>query len=523
MAAGVGRALISRWRRFERPVVVTGALIVLAIAIVPPLGHVLLGLVEASAAFGLLVSGRLWTLLARSAFLSLAVTVAAVGVGVPLGVLFARADVRHRRLLVAGHLSIASLPPFLPALGWFHIFGRQGLLGTELSSRALFSEVGVVGVMASCFAPFVSALTALGVSGVDETLEDAARISVGPFRAASLVLVPCAAPAISLAALVVFALSFSELGVPMFFGVDVYPTVVFARLGGMDFAPGEAAVLMLPLVLIALMLAGLERRFAGRRALVAIGGMRASERSLFPARACVITVLSGGALVSLAPTVALLISALDGDVSAAWNWLANAPLVSLFSSATAAGITTLLAMVLGGELAKRSAAGMAADGLSTLAFLMPSSILGVGLIAAWNRESTGWLYGSVAILVVGFVARYGAIALRTYAATLTQIPTSLDDAARVAGVGYCSRLGLSWGMSRRGLAGTYLLALLFALRDLETAVLYYPPAGQPLTVRIFTLEANGPPGVVAALALFHVMLTLSAVALGGHLLSRIGR
>jgi iron(III) transport system permease protein len=72
----------------------------------------------------------------------------------------------------------------------------------------------------------------------------------------------------------------------------------------------------------------------------------------------------------------------------------------------------------------------------------------------------------------------------------------------------------------RGIAGTFLLALIFALRDLETAVLYYPPGRQPLTVRIFTLEANGPPGVVAALAVLHVALTLAALALGAVLLRR---
>jgi iron(III) transport system permease protein len=76
------------------------------------------------------------------------------------------------------------------------------------------------------------------------------------------------------------------------------------------------------------------------------------------------------------------------------------------------------------------------------------------------------------------------------------------------------------GMTPRGLTGTFVLALAFALRDLETAVLYYPPGGQPLTVQIFTLEANGAPGVVAGLALLHVLLTLAVLAVGAVLLQR---
>ena len=68
----------------------------------------------------------------------------------------------------------------------------------------------------------------------------------------------------------------------------------------------------------------------------------------------------------------------------------------------------------------------------------------------------------------------------------------------------------------------WLLAAVFCLRDLETAVLYYPPGWEPLTVRIFTLEANGPEAVVAALATLHVVITAVVLASGGLLLSRKG-
>jgi len=61
--------------------------------------------------------------------------------------------------------------------------------------------------------------------------------------------------------------------------------------------------------------------------------------------------------------------------------------------------------------------------------------------------------------------------------------------------------------------GAFALALVFSLRDLETAVLLYPPGGEPLTARIFTLEANGPPGVVSALAILHVLITFGAIGL----------
>jgi iron(III) transport system permease protein len=72
----------------------------------------------------------------------------------------------------------------------------------------------------------------------------------------------------------------------------------------------------------------------------------------------------------------------------------------------------------------------------------------------------------------------------------------------------------------RGIGLAWLLAFVLCLRDLDLPVLYYPAGGEPLTVRIFTLEANAPETVVAALAVTHVALTAAVVAAGGWLLRR---
>jgi iron(III) transport system permease protein len=75
-------------------------------------------------------------------------------------------------------------------------------------------------------------------------------------------------------------------------------------------------------------------------------------------------------------------------------------------------------------------------------------------------------------------------------------------------------------VNARGVAFAWLLALVFCLRDLESAVLFYPPGGEPLTVRLFTLEANGPTAVVAALAVTQIAMTAAALAFGAILLRR---
>ena len=97
----------------------------------------------------------------------------------------------------------------------------------------------------------------------------------------------------------------------------------------------------------------------------------------------------------------------------------------------------------------------------------------------------------------------------------------LEEAAAAAGARFWRRLvRIILPVNLRGIAAAWLLAVVFCLRDFETAVLYYPPGREPLPVRIFTLEANGPPPVVAALAVAHVLITALVLVAGVLLVPR---
>jgi iron(III) transport system permease protein len=457
-------------------------------------------------------------LFARSLALAGAVTCGALAVGVPIGVLLARADMPLRRSLWLIHAFPMILPPFLPALGWFHLFGSHGFIGGEASARFLFDEVGLAFVLLATFVPIVSSLTAVGVMGVDASLEEAARSVAGPWRVATRILVPAAAPAIALAAVIVFALAFSELGVPMFLRVDVFPAAVFARLGGADFAPGEALALALPLIPLALVLLLIERRLAGRKSFAVLGLRDGSRRCLALGHWRLAPLLACGsaALLSAAPIGALLLRAQSGDgLAATLAWASAAPWNGLVASALAASTIALIGLVLGHAAARGLRGAAVLDGLTMLTFVMPAAVLGVGLIGVWNRASLQPVYGTLAILVVGYVARYTAVGVRVAACAVAQSPVHLEEAAAASGARFIRRLfSIVLPVHARGIAFAWLTAMLFCLRDLETAVLFYPPGGEPLTVRIFTLEANGPAAIVAGLCALHIAIVVAIVVLG---------
>src|SRR6185369_10172094 len=101
---------------------------------------------------------------------------------VPLGAVLDRADVPLRRLLFALHLVPLFLPPLFTALGAFHLLGAGGLLGGARSSSVLFSPAGTALCEVIALSPIVTAMTALGIGGLDASLEEAGRVAAPPCR-----------------------------------------------------------------------------------------------------------------------------------------------------------------------------------------------------------------------------------------------------------------------------------------------------------------------------------------------------
>jgi iron(III) transport system permease protein len=525
MAAGMGWGLALRRR--EEPLLLVAAGGALAALALLPLVSLAVQLATHEALAGAsraLSAPRTWALFLSSVGVAGAVTIASLAAGLPLGVLLGRTDIPFRRAALWLHTFPLFLPPFLLALGWFHLLGRGGVAGSKAGGRFLFSPTGVVLVLALALTPIVTSLVVVGLQAVDPSLEEAALLVAGPRRTSVRILLPLIRPAIALAALVVFSLAFSELGVPMFLRVGVYPAMVFSRLGGVDYAPGEAFALALPLFVVAVALLVVERRVAGRRSF-AVLGLRSREvpalrvgrwRTVATAFAAI------AAFLPLLPLASLAIRAGRGrGFSELPQWIGTSAWNSLLDAFLAGTFILALAVVIGHAAARRRRGGVGLDALAVLAFVTPATVLGVGLISTWNRPSLQAVYGTSAIVALALAARYGAVGLRTAAVSFSQGSEHHEEAAAIGGARFLRRLGrILVPIHARGLAAAWLLAVVFCLRDLETAVLLYPAGGEPLTVRIFTLEANGPEAVVAALSCVQVAMTAAVLALGSALLFR---
>jgi iron(III) transport system permease protein len=190
---------------------------------------------------------------------------------------------------------------------------------------------------------------------------------------------------------------------------------------------------------------------------------------------------------------------------------------SLLYAASGATLLTLLGFFCGYLVHTRALRTWRwVDFLTLLLLVLPSPVIGIGLIGLWNRPATDWIYSTPTMILLGYLAQYIALTSRTTAATLAQIPASMDEAAAVTGAGWFRRLlRITAPLSRPGLLTAWLVAYIFCLRDTGIAMLIYPPGHDTLPVRIFTLMANSPEGLIAALCVLMMAATfLPLIPLG---------
>jgi iron(III) transport system permease protein len=474
----------------------------------------------------LFLDARQRGLLYTSGLLAMATALLATAIGAPLGFGLARVPAARKVVLRVLLAAPMLLPPYIVALAWVYIGGSAGaamaIVGRDLFSGWTYSLPAAAAVLALVYYPIVMLATEAALRQMDPHLEEAGLIAASPGQVLSRITVPLVAPAIGGAALIVFVLAVSEFGVPALLRVRVYTTEVFTAFAALfDFA--RATALALPLLVLAAGASAVAASLLGTR--VVAGQRRVTDSALIELPGCrwPIRVL---ALVMIAVAVVLptlvLVREADGIVDAArGSWPSIR--ISLLLAAVGATLVVLVGGALGyGRARIESGLGHIIDAVWVVLFAVPSTIVGVALIAMWNRPGPiGIMYGTVAMLLLAYLARFVPVAALVTAASVRQIPRSHEEAAAVAGVGWLRTVvAIVIPQVARGLAAAWIVAFVFAFGELGASILVSPPGASTLPIRIYTIIANTPSSTVAALALLQVAVIAVPLAAGAVYLNR---
>jgi iron(III) transport system permease protein len=184
-----------------------------------------------------------------------------------------------------------------------------------------------------------------------------------------------------------------------------------------------------------------------------------------------------------------------------------------------------LALALG--YANRLSSGFvtgAASRIATLGYAVPGAVLAVGVVTALGnvdeafRRITGgeglWLQGTVMALLLGYVARFLAVAYGPVQGGFARIRPSFEEAARSLGLApreVLARLHLPLLGAGAGTAA--LLVFVDVMKEMPITLMTRPFGWDTLAVRVFEMTAEGEWERAALPALAIVVAGLLPVAL----------
>ena len=167
-----------------------------------------------------------WSALRLSVIVATWAVLLSAGPGVLCGWLLARRRFWGKSILDAMvHLPLV-LPPVVTGYVLLRLLGRQGVVGSWLSStfgwEIAFTRSAAVVASAVMGFPLLVRAVRLGIELVDQRLEQAARtLGAGPWRVALTVTLPLALPGIMTGLVLAFARSLGEFGATITFASNI--------------------------------------------------------------------------------------------------------------------------------------------------------------------------------------------------------------------------------------------------------------------------------------------------------------
>ena len=495
--------------------------------------------------------------LINSLIMGFAVTVIALIVGFSLAWLMVRTNVHFKGVFGAMLVFPYMMPSWVMAIAWLSLFkndrigGSEGLLtymtGVQAPDWIAYGIVPIVITLAMHYYAYAYLLISGALATVDSELEEAGATSgMGKWKRIRVITMPLLMPAIGSAIVLTFIRILGTFGTPALLGLPVrfftFSTQIYASINARN--QGDAFVLALVLIILAISFIWINSRIIGvRKSYVTMTGkgFRKSESDLGKMRwpLTILVILFLCITVAL-PLILLLwesLTLIPGDYSFAnlttyfWNGQGNVNLAygepgiihnkgileALFNSIKLGFAAALFNGVLGllvGYAVVRGRGARLSKWLESIAFapyIFPSIALGAIYIGMFSTSigPVPALYGTFTILVLITVIKNLPFTSRTGIAAILQIHQSLEEAARVQGIGWFRRMfRIIIPLSMSGLVAGMLLTFITAMRELSLIILLISPGNMVLTGLIFSYQEQDMAQHSSAVTLMLVLLII---------------
>lgn len=421
-------------------------------------------------------------------------------------------------------------PPFLFSLSYIQLYGRGGWITYHLLGLSLnpYNWQGVVIMQTIGFTP-MGALLLLGiVEKVDGSLLQSARnLGASSSRAVRDVLFPLIFPGILAVFLLTFMRALGDFATPIVIGgrfntvaSEIYMQVI--GYSNLSYASALNILIFIPAIMLFIVYRFLMKRSSfllGSGIREAGGDSRVQIKGAFSILTYLLT-----AIFFIATSLQYICIFLSGFLkSVKGEYFFTLEHLERFLRYDAGSIVrsvqyalivavggTLFAMLLSYYIERRKVpCKNFLDFIATMPYIIPGTCFGIGYIIAFNSAPLK-LTGTAAIVIINMLFRQLPNTTKLCSASLSQIPYSLEDAARDLGA---SRLKVIRDIIipnlRRAFFSGFVYNFTSAMTTAGAILFLIHPSQKVIVFRLFDAITTGDYGIASLISTFIIVITLT--------------
>ena len=446
-------------------------------------------------------------------------------------------------------------PPVMLAVSWTVLLSpRTGLINRffmqlfDLSAAPLnvYSLWGMVYVEALITVPLAFLMVSASLYSMDPSLEESARVAGSSnMQIAWRITLPIVRPALLASAMLNFVRAIESFDTPAIIAlparIEVFTTKIYREAIG-AFPPNQnlAAAYGVSLLVVTMLFVYFYRRLTARSEryvtvtgrgyrpmIIDLGKWRYAASALASFILILIVVLPFLVLIYVS-----FISYIHVPGAKSWELLTldnyrtnltdartyRALQNSLLLAVGGATLCMLLAALTAWVTTKTKASGRGLiEALTFIPWAFPGTALAIGLLWTYVYVPLP-IYGTLWILLIGYITRFLPYGLRTMTSTIVQLHDDLQQASMVCGAGFLTTFRrILLPLLRPGfIAGWIILATIY-LREFSTSIFLYSPGAEPLGPLLYHFYVDGNLGPMCSLALIVSVVCIVLVVIARKL------
>lgn len=473
-----------------------------------------------------------YSALGRSIFVSVVTTITTLVVGVPIAYVMSRYNVWGKQFIHIFIIMSLMSPPFIGAYSWIMLFGRSGLVTNMFSQfgihlPSIYGKLGIILVFTFKLFPYVYLYTSGAMGSIDSSLEEAAEnLGSNKLRRLWTITLPVVLPSIAAGAIMVFMTSLADFGTPMLIGEGymVLPVLVYneymSEIGGNAHL---ASALSVVVVFCSTTVLLVQKHFVTKKNYVMTAMRPPKEEELHGVKRFLATFpVMLVTFIGILPQIVVIVSSfIKSDFTGFKKGFSLGSYITIFNrlwtnirntfvfSTIAIIFIIIIGMLISYIVVRQKGfAGQLMDLLIMFPFVIPGAVLGISLIAAFNKEPV-ILTGTAVIMIIAFVVRKLPYTVRSGSAFLQQMDPSVEEASISLGVSPMQTfIKVTARLMAPGVLSGAILSWITCINELSSSVMLYGGKTSTISVAIYTEVVRNSFGTAAALA---SILTVSTV------------